>query len=70
MLTKRRVVAAKAESTEGTAETLTTAEGGILAIDPKVDVDIAMHERNPAKASLGKFAALAGSRKASISFNT
>ena len=68
MLTKRRVVAAKVESTEGTAETLTTAEGGILAIDPKVDVDIAMHERDNAKASLGKFASLAGSRKASISF--
>ena len=68
MLTKRRVVAAKAESTEGTAETLTTAEGGILAIDPKVDVDITMHERTPAKASLGRLTSLAGSRKASISF--
>ena len=68
MLTKRRVVAAKVETTEGTAETLTASEGGILAIDPKVDVDIAMHERTPAKASLGRLTSLAGSRKASISF--
>lgn len=68
MLTKRRVVAAKVEGVEGTAEALTTAEGGILAIDPKVDVDITMHERNVSKASLGKFASLPGSRRASISF--
>ena len=68
MLTKRRVLAAKVETTEGTAETLTASEGGILAIEPKVDVDIAMHERNPSKASIGRFASLPGSRRASISF--
>lgn len=68
MLTRRRVVAAKVESTEGTAEALTDSEGGILAIDPKVDVGINMHERNPAKASIGKLASLPGSRRASITF--
>jgi hypothetical protein len=68
MLTKRRVVAAKVESTEGTAETLTTAEGGILAIDPKVSINITMHERNASKASIGKLAALPGSRFSTFTF--
>lgn len=68
MRTKRRVVAAKVEGVEGTAEALTAAEGGVLAIDPKVDVDMDRYERNAAKASIGKLASLVGSRKASLSF--
>lgn len=68
MLTRRRVIAAKVETTEGTAETLTTAEGGILAIDPKVDPDIKMNARDPVTAALSKMADVPGSRSAKISF--
>jgi len=68
MRTKRRVVAAKIEATLGTAEILTASDAGVLAIDPIVDVDIAMHERNPARASLGRLASLPGSQMAKITF--
>ena len=68
MLTKRRVIAAKVEATEGTAETLLAADGGILAIDPKVEVDIKMHGRNVALASLSKFADVPGAQLAKITF--
>ena len=69
MRTRRRVIAAKIESVEGIAESLSASDTGVLVIDPKVDVDIAMHERNPARASLGSLASLPGSQKASISFS-
>ncbi len=68
MLTTRRVIAAKIEVTEGTGETLTDSEGGILVIDPKVDVDIKMNPRNPVMATLSKFADIAGSQLARITF--
>ena len=54
MLKKRRVLVAKIESSEGTAETLSGSDGGILAIDPKLDPDIAMGERSPAMATMSK----------------
>lgn len=68
MLTKRRIVAAKIETTEGTAETLANADCGVLAMDPKVDTDIKMVERNVAQASLSRLARLAGSQMAKMSF--
>jgi hypothetical protein len=70
MRTRRRVVAAKFEATEGTAETLGASEGGILVIDPKFEVDIKMTERPVARPTLGTFAAVAGSRSAKLSFKT
>jgi len=36
MLTRRRVIAGGIESVEGTAQAITVADGGILAIDPQV----------------------------------
>ncbi|KAA0250624.1 MAG: hypothetical protein DWB56_06720 [Candidatus Jettenia sp.] len=59
---------AKIESVEGTAETLANADGGILAIDPKVDVDIKMHARNPVMATLSRLADVAGAQLARLTF--
>lgn len=70
MRTKRRVVAAKFEVTEGTAETVGSADGGILVIDPKFDVDIKMNERPVARATLGTMAAISGARSAKLTFKT
>jgi hypothetical protein len=64
------VIAAKIEVTEGTAESLTGTDGGILVIDPKIDMDIKMAERPIARPSLGTFAAIAGARSAKLSFRT
>jgi len=68
MLTKRRVIAAKIEATEGTGETLAAADGGILVIDPKVETDIKMSPRNPVMATLSKLADTVGSQLAKITF--
>lgn len=62
MRTKRRIVAIKEEAVEGIAEALTAADVGAMAIEPKVDVDITMYERNLSKSSIGRFQALPGSR--------
>lgn len=68
MLSRRRVIAAKVEAVEGTGETLAAADGGILAIEPKVDVDIKMFERNVVMATLSKLASLTGSQLARLTF--
>jgi len=70
MRTRRRVVACKFEATEGTAETLSVSQTGILVIDPKIDVDIKMTERPVARATLGTMAAVAGARSARMTFRT
>ncbi len=68
MLTNRRVIVAKIESVEGTEETLTAADGGILAFEPKVDVDIKMNERKPAMSTLSRLFSVPGGQAAKISF--
>jgi hypothetical protein len=70
MRTRRRVLAAKFEATEGTAETVGASDGGILVIDPKIDVDIKMTERPLARPTLGTYAAVAGARSARLTFKT
>lgn len=70
MRTRRRVLAAKFESVEGTAESLSGTDGGILVIDPKIDVDIKMTERPLARPTLGTYAAIAGARSARLTFRT
>jgi hypothetical protein len=70
MRTRRRVIAAQFETTEGTAATLSASDGGILVIDPKVDVDIKMTERPVARGTLGTMAAVAGARSAQLTFRT
>lgn len=68
MQTNRRVIAAKIESVEGTGETITVADGGILAITPKVEPDIKLLPRNVVKASLGNLTRPVGPRLARITF--
>lgn len=68
MLTRRRIVVAKIESVEGTMETLVVGDAGILAIDPKFDVDIKMHERNNQLNSLSPLQPVPGARSAKVAF--
>ena len=49
MLTKRRQIAAKIESVEGTAETLAAADATLLVFNPSVGLPFEMAERAPAK---------------------
>lgn len=67
MQTKRRVIAGKIETVEGTAEVLTIAEAGLIAIDPKYNPDIKMLPRGVILASFSKFPDLAGQQMAHIS---
>ncbi|HBG07666.1 MAG: hypothetical protein A2075_09080 [Geobacteraceae bacterium GWC2_58_44] len=69
MLTRRRVVAAKIEGTEGTAEAITVADAGIITIDPKFDGDIKMYDRSNVKtATLSKLESIPGQQMGTISF--
>lgn len=69
MLTRRRIIAAKIESVEGTAEAITVADAGILAIDPKFDGDIKMYSRDNVKTnSLSKLQSIPGQKMGTISF--
>lgn len=65
----RSVVAAKVESVEGTAETLTNSEG-FLTFDANFDPAIDMHKRDPHRESLSPMIPLAGKRMAKITFKT
>ena len=69
MLTRRRQLAAKIESVEGTPETLAAADAKLLVENPLVDVDSPMHERNPVGSSLSKVGDLAGKRASSLGFS-
>ncbi|MFH2098173.1 MAG: phage tail tube protein, partial [Pseudomonadota bacterium] len=69
LITKKAQIAAKVESVEGTAETLTATEA-ILAGGWEFDPEIEMQERPAVSASLSSFAKVAGGRKVKISFKT
>ena len=66
--TRRRVLAGKIEAAEGVAETLTAAEGGILALDVKWTPDIKMLQRNAALPTLSKLKQIPGLALAHVSF--
>lgn len=68
MLEARTQLAAKTESAEGTAVTLSAADA-MLVSKPKFDGDIAMHERPLVSASLSRFAAVPGARFGAIEFS-
>lgn len=53
--TELRVVAAKLETTAGTAESLTNAEAKILAENPSIEDDTPYHKRSPAMSTGGSF---------------
>lgn len=65
-LQRVRQLAAKIESVEGTAETLTAAEAKYLVYDPKVKFDVGMFQRNPARASLAQMTRIPGLKKATL----
>ena len=66
--TRRRVLAGKIEGTEGSAETLTAAEGAIIALDVKWTPDIKMLQRNAALPTLSKLKQIPGLALAHVSF--
>jgi hypothetical protein len=69
MLTRRRVLAAKIEAAEGTAEAITVTDAGIIAINPKFDADIKMYDRaNVMLNSLSKLQPMPGQKMGKISF--
>jgi hypothetical protein len=68
MLTRRRVIAAKVETTEGTAEAIVVADAGILAFDVKYDADIKMYQRNPSVNTLSNSIPIPGQQSAKVTF--
>lgn len=68
MQTKRRVLAAKIETTEGTPETLTTDDTGLLITEPSYAPDISMLPRNVLLASFSKLPDLTGQQLSKLSF--
>lgn len=68
MLIRKRQLAAKIESVEGTAESLTATEAKFLAYNPKVSHDIEMFTRAPVSSSFSAMGKIAGKRPAGISF--
>lgn len=68
--TKKRVLAAKIEGTEGTAETLVAADGGLLISELKWSLDIEQVARDYLTDSLSKVQPVPGKRSGSFSFST
>jgi hypothetical protein len=68
ILSRRRVIAAKVEGTEGTAEAITVADAGILAMDVKFDTDIKVTRRAIRLNTLSNLAPVIGARAGSVSF--
>lgn len=67
-LSRLKQVAAKVESAEGTAESLSNADAKLLVYDPKVSFDIEMFQRNPARESLSKLSKIPGKRPGGLTF--
>ncbi|HAM40397.1 MAG TPA: hypothetical protein DCP69_03420 [Candidatus Omnitrophica bacterium] len=69
MLTRRRVIAGKIEAVEGTAETITVSDAGIVAIDPQFDADFKQYNRDNVRSNtLSKMQAIPGQKMGTISF--
>jgi len=65
---RRRQVARKVESTEGTAVALTSAEAGILVYEPAASHAVNMFKRTPARASMSPLVQIPGIRTGTISY--
>ncbi|EAT16066.1 hypothetical protein HTZ97_16365 [Desulfuromonas acetoxidans] len=68
MQTKRRIIAAAIEAIEGTAETLTAANTGIIVRNPAYTPDISMLTRDVLLATFSKLPDLTGAQMAKIDF--
>ena len=69
MLTRRRVLAAKIESSPGVVESITDADGGILIINPTITTNIEMEERKVLNPSLSNLPDLPGTQGATLTFS-
>lgn len=67
-LTKKRQLAAKIESIEGTAETLAAADAKLLAYSPKATPEPQVFDRSPVNDSFSKFGKVIGSRPIGLTF--
>jgi hypothetical protein len=68
-LIKRRQLAAKIETIEGTVETLAAADAKLLVYNPKATPDPQFFDRNPITESFSKMGKLIGSRPIGLSFS-
>jgi hypothetical protein len=68
MLTKKRQLAAKIESIEGTAESPAAADAKLLAYNPKATRDPQVFDRNPVNDSFSKVGKLIGSLPMGLTF--
>lgn len=68
ILSNRQVIAAKVETTEGTAISLAGADANNLIMDPKFEADVPMYERTFLDNSLSPQKAIATTRLARLSF--
>lgn len=66
--TRRRVLASKIEALEGTGETLTATEAGIIALDAKWTPEIKMMDRSASLPTLSKMRKIPGLALGKISF--
>ncbi len=67
ILLNRAQVAAKIETVEGTAETL-SASDAFLVFTPKADPEVERYKRDPVRANLGQLESLPGARSAKLTF--
>ncbi len=70
MLLRKRQLLAKIEAVEGTTETLTLTEGGVLIYNPKIAFEMKTFERNPARSSLSALKPIPGQTKCTFTFQT
>jgi len=69
LLTRRRIIAAKAEGTPGTAETLTASEAEFNAFDVKINPNIEMVER-PGQSALSPLPSVIAGKGGQVTFKT
>ena len=68
MLTRRRIIAAKLETTPGSAETLAAADAKLFAYDPKIAPAVGMFQRTPSTIGLNKLGQIAGVKALGFNF--
>jgi hypothetical protein len=69
MLTIKRQLLLKKEAETGTAEVLTSAEGGVIISNPKYQLNTKFSERKPAKSSLSALDPIPGQTKCTFTFS-
>jgi len=67
-LVRKRQLVAKIETTEGTAETLTSSDAGYLVEELNLDSDRDMYERNPVRETISRKGKVTGKKKGTIPF--